>query len=245
MGQVPKNKTKAPYLIIGNGRLSAHLGHYFKQLSIPYLHWWRECEKDLQSQVVQADKILVLINDDAIEKFVQENQLHNKSQIWIHCSGSLSTLLADSVHPLMTFSDTFYDLETYRNILFVTESGRDSFSELFPELPNPHTSIPSHRKGFYHAWCSMAGNFTTILWQEFCKRLEQEFGINRQMTYPYINQITKNIQQDNSPLTGPLIRGDKKTLQIHLDCLLGDDFRDVYMAFVEVYQSRQKTGRQV
>ncbi len=245
MGQVLKNKEKTPYLIIGNGCLASHLSHYFKQLSIPYLHWSRECGKDLKSLIVQADIIIVLINDDAIEEFVQENRLQNKSQIWIHCSGSLSTPLADSVHPLMTFSDTFYDSETYRNILFVTESGRVSFSELFPELPNPYTSIPSHRKGFYHAWCSMAGNFTTILWQEFCRRLEQEFGINRQMIYPYLNQIAKNIQQDNSPLTGPLIRGDKKSLQIHQDCLLNDDFRDIYMAFVEVYQSRQKTGRQV
>ncbi|MCJ7801737.1 MAG: DUF2520 domain-containing protein [Candidatus Marinimicrobia bacterium] len=245
MGQVPKNKTKTSYLIIGNGRLATHLSYYFNQLSIPYLHWCRECGKDLKSLIVQADIILVLINDDAIEKFVQENRLQNKLQIWIHCSGSLSTPLADSVHPLMTFSDTFYDSETYRNILFITESGRASFPVLFPELPNPHTSIPSHRKGFYHAWCSMAGNFTTILWQEFFRRLEQEFGINRQMTYPYLNQITKNIQQDNSPLTGPLIRGDKKSLQIHQDCLLNDDFRGIYMAFVEVYQSRQKTGRQV
>ncbi|MCH7612140.1 MAG: DUF2520 domain-containing protein [Candidatus Marinimicrobia bacterium] len=245
MGQVPKNKTKIPYLIIGNGRLATHFGHYFKQLSVMYLHWWRGCEKDLQSQMLQVDKILVLINDDAIENFIQARRIPNKSQVWIHCSGALTTHLADSAHPLMTFSDTFYDMETYRNILFVTESGRASFTELFPELPNPHTSIPSNRKGFYHAWCSMAGNFTTILWQEFFTRLEQEFKISRQMTYPYLNQITKNLQQASSPLTGPLARGEINSLKIHQDNLIDDDFRRIYQAFVDVFLSRQKMGDRV
>ncbi len=245
MGQVPKNKAKIPYLLIGKGRLATHLAYYFKQLSVPYLQWWRGCEKSLRSQMLLVDKILVLISDDAIEEFIQANRLPNKSQVWIHCSGSLTTPLAESAHPLMTFSDSLYNLDTYRSLLFVTESGRASFRELFPTLPNPHVSIPSHRKQFYHAWCSMAGNFTTILWQEFFSRLEQEFKISRTLTYPYLNQITKNLQLSDSPLTGPLARGDMNTVNLQQESLKDDDFHSIYKAFADVYQSGQKIKDQL
>ncbi len=158
MRQVPGNKVKIPYLIIGNGRLATHLSHYFQQLSIPFLQWWRGCEQDFQSLMDQTAKILVLINDDAIEDFIHNNLITDNHHNWIHCSGLLAIPVAESAHPLMTFSDTLYDLETYQNTLFVTEIGKTSFPELFPELPNPHIAIPSGRKGFYHAWCSMAAD---------------------------------------------------------------------------------------
>lgn len=237
MRQVPQENTEIPFLIIGRGQLARHFCHYFALLSIPYRQWWRGSGHPLPPFLDRAAKILVLINDDAIEEFIRENRFPNPNQVWIHCSGLLTTGLAESAHPLMTFADTLYDLSIYQQVLFVTESGRGSFPELFPELPNPHTAIPSHLKGFYHAWCSLAGNFTTLLWREFFQRLEQKTGIDRHLIYPYLNQVAHNIQQTNLALTGPLSRRDKKTIQTHLESLKNDDFLDAYQVFVEIYQA--------
>lgn len=241
MRQVPDYSKNIPYLIVGNGRLASHFRHYFEYLSIPHLNWWRGCDKNLQTQIAQTNKIIVLINDDAIVNFIQKHRVPDGNQIWIHCSGLISTALAESAHPLMTFSMDLYDVNTYQEILFVTESGRTSFPKLFPELPNPYMAIPAKQKGFYHAWCSMAGNFTTILWQEFSRRMKREFGMTRQMIYPYLKQITVNLQADTPSLTGPLTRGDWKTVKTHLESIADDDFQGIYKAFINVYLAQKKS----
>lgn len=113
-------------------------------------------------------KILVLIKDDEIEKFISEKKsgiLQDK--IFVHFSGLLSIPDAESVHPLITFGENLYDPVTYSKITFITEAGRKSFRELFPELSNPSFQIPAEHKALYHAYCVMSGNFTTILWKSF------------------------------------------------------------------------------
>ena len=241
MGQVPESKCKRPYLIVGNGRLSNHFRHYFNLLHIPYWHWWRQCGKPFESFYDVSDRILVLISDGAIEDFIREHR-SSGSKIWIHCSGALSTPLADSAHPLMTFTDELYELDTYREIPFICEKGRRSFVELFPELNNPHYVIPSDWKPLYHAWCVMSGNFTTLLWQRFFDVLEDQFGISRQIAYPYLKQISMNLQASQIPLTGPLARNDRATIQKNLESLADEPFRQVYQAFVSAYQSLQHSS---
>jgi len=238
MGQVPQRDQPYLYLIVGNGRIARHFHRYFQLLSIPHLHWWRGQEKDISPLLKRVNKVLVLIKDDNIEKFIQEHPDKITDQnYWIHCSGLLTTPLAESAHPLMTFADELYDLAWYEKIPFVTEIGRKSFPELFPELSNPHVSIPPEQKQYYHAWCSMAGNFTTILWQEFLKILEEKFQMKREMAFPYIEQIIRNIKAEQNPLTGPLAREDWLTVKKHRDSLENNAFSDVYEAFVNVYRS--------
>ncbi|NQV15790.1 DUF2520 domain-containing protein [bacterium] len=242
MRQVPGENVITPYLIIGNGRLASHISYYFQLLEIPFLRWWRDSGFDLGQLISKSSKALVLISDDAIEPFIRQNQQTNNTLLWIHCSGLLDTPLAHSAHPLMTFSDSLYGLETYKKTPFVTVAGATSFPGLFPELSNPFTEIPAGQKAFYHAWCSLAGNSTSMLWQELFSRMEQELGISREMLYPFLNQTVKNLQQSKAALTGPLTRGDEKSIQAHQSSLKNDPFLNVYRAFISVYQSSQKTG---
>ena len=238
MRQVPQFERPYPYLIIGNGRLARHFRYYFTLLSVPHLHWSRGSGEEISPQLAKAEKVLVLISDDSIERFIEDHQEEGNTQhCWIHCSGMLSTPLAESAHPLMTFASSLYDLLTYQSIPFVTEEGRKSFPELFPELNNPHVAISSKQKNYYHAWCSMAGNFTTILWQEFLKRLENEFHIDKELAFPYMNQVMRNIKCDENSITGPLARGDWMTVKKHQESLTNDAFRSVYEAFINIYKS--------
>ena len=240
MGQVPK-QGEIPYLIIGNGRLAKHIAHYFDLSGIPYLNWHRKSDESLSSLISQTKKILVLINDDEIENFISQNNKDFEHKTWIHCSGLLSTPLAESAHPLMTFSNFLYDLDTYKSIPFITEKGRENFHDLFPELANINFPIKSELKPLYHAWCVMSGNFTTILWSRFFEMFEKQFGINKEYTFPYLSKISKNLMINESPLTGPLARGDKKVIEKNLLALKDEPFAEIYRAFVNTHNKMKES----
>jgi len=240
VGQVPA-ADKIPYQIVGNGRLAKHIIHYFQLLGIKFGHWHRQSNIEFDKAAVNVSKILLLIPDDAIEEFIQLHKSQTSNNVtWIHFSGALSLPMAESAHPLMTFTHQPYDKETYADIPFVTETGRKTFTELFPELPNNSYQVSPNFKTLYHAWCSMAGNFTTILWSEFFKRLENDFNIPREAAYPYLQQITSNITTHADPVTGPLSRGDHYTINKHIASLEDDEFIKIYKAFVGVYESKNK-----
>ena len=243
MGQVPEAAEIRPYLIVGNGRLAGHITHYFSLLKIPFWHWHRECSTPFEKLCKKSSKILVLIKDDAIESFINTYFAKEKGEkLWIHCSGILTSFLAQSAHPLMTFTPKLYDLETYKKIPFITEKERLNFKELFPELQNPNFSIPSELKPLYHAWCSMSGNFSTLLWGRFFEMLESKFDLPRHVSFPYLEKITGNLVHSNNPLTGPLIRNDTSVIEKHLLSLGDDPFAGVYRAFVKTYKLLQKRG---
>jgi 2-dehydropantoate 2-reductase len=242
VGQVPKKNTSS-YLLIGNGRLAKHLATYFTLSGITCLTWSRSSHKSLPKLISSSQKIIVLINDDEIENFILQNRKGFEDKIWIHCSGLLSFPFAESAHPLMTFTDELYDLKFYKQIPFITEKGKIPFNVLLPELQNPSFQIEQEQKPYYHAWCVISGNFTTLLWGRFFKILEDEFEISRRYAFPYLNMIGKNLTMNDDPLTGPLIRKDKKVIRKNLTALkLKDDpFFLIYKSFVETYKKMNKS----
>ncbi len=235
----------ADYLIVGDGKTAKHISYYFELLDIPFNSWNRKISVSFNEGLKDESKVLLLISDDQIEKFIETNNPQTKREItWIHFAGALSTELAESAHPLMTFHDTLYDLETYKSISFVTEKGRKNFKELFPELSNKSFEIESSQKSLYHAWCSIAGNFTSILWSEFFERLENEFHIPEDAAFSYLKRITENIMKNPNAVTGPIIRGDKKTINKHLNALKDDEFLKVYESFLSTKSATSKVSEQ-
>jgi predicted short-subunit dehydrogenase-like oxidoreductase (DUF2520 family) len=223
------------YLIVGNGKLSKHFQYLFANKNISFKLWFRGSNESFESVCIEAEKILVLIKDDEILSFIEENKpLVDQKKIWIHCSGMLSTPLAESAHPLMTFNEKLFDSKEYDSIPFITEKNRSTFLELFPDLINPNFQIDSNDKILYHAFSVMSGNFTTILWKSFFNFLASR-DIPHSTAYNYLNRIVNNLQNDNSPLTGPIQRNDVNTIYKHLEALENNPFRNVYISFLEVY----------
>lgn len=243
MGQVPNNKSK--YIIVGKGRLARHFIHYFTLLEIPHIQFTRNSNLSFSDVAANVDKILVLIKDDFIEEFIYSNRNNvSNDKIWIHCSGILSTELAESAHPLASFSDSLFDLEFYKSIPFAIEKGRTSFKKLFPELPNPSFEVDKELKAFYHTMCSITGNFTTILWQNFFKFIEENLHnlpdgsqVEKSFAYPYLKSVMFNLMNSDDPLTGPLKRNDTKTIQKHLEQLHNTPLKDVYESFIKLYDN--------
>ncbi len=223
------------YLLIGTGRLATHLSFYFDNQKIDYLKWNRNSNISFDMVLQKADIILIAISDDAIESFINVFLKNSKNKIIVHFSGNLSLQGIESTHPLMTFGDKFYSEEFYETIPFITEKGKCSFSEIFPELPNPNYQINQEDKSLYHAWCSIAGNFTTLLWKTFENRLTNNFSIPREVMIPYLNKITENIIGSKNPLTGPFARKDFAVIEKHKQALENDLFLGIYNKFYDYY----------
>jgi predicted short-subunit dehydrogenase-like oxidoreductase (DUF2520 family) len=233
VGQVPSEH--APYLLVGGGRLSRHLQHYFDLEGLRWRPWSRSQGQPFEQAARGVRAILLLIADDAIEGFL-ERHADPAGPPWVHCSGSLSTPLASGFHPLMTFGDDLYGHAVYRQMTFVGERGGRPFREIFPGLANPHFEIDPADRPLYHALCAMAGNFTTLLWQRAFDLFEQRLELPRAALYPFLERVTDNLQRSEAPLTGPLARGDERTIARHLASLDGDPFRPVYASFVEAHR---------
>ena len=236
MRQVPGKKINHPYLIVGNGKLASHFHHYFNLLGIEHHQWYRQSTFSFQSLFDQSEKVLVLINDDAIPAFVQKNRPAGDSKIWVHCSGLLSLPSVESAHPLFSFSNQLYDLNTYKKIPFAVENSNRSFNEIFPEFDNPHFALPSLLKPLYHAWCVMSGNFSTILWERFFSFLKQELHQPQSIASPYFESIRNNLKNEQKPLTGPFTRKDSLTIEKHIKALSKEPFLEVYKAFDSIFK---------
>ena len=240
MGQVPASTA---YLIAGGGRMARHFAHYLDLESIPFTTWTRsEGAAALQSKAEMASRVLLLISDDAIEAFHSEHSyLHRRT--CVHFSGARSFPRIYGAHPLMTFSERLYDLETYRSIPFVVERGRPPMAELLPGLVNPAFAIDAATKPLYHALCAMAGNFSVLLWEKAFRDFEENLGLPKEALIPYLRQISDNLtlsDPEESVLTGPLKRNDARTIERHLTVLKDDAYADVYRAFVHAYQGGQR-----
>lgn len=223
------------YGIIGNGRMAKHFAHYLSLLGIAHRQWHRGQDNEhLVSLANNCSPILLLINDDAISTFIEQHPCLN-GHLLVHFSGNLTTSLAYGTHPLFTFSEKMYSLESYQTVPFSCEKNAPPFEVLLPGLSNPHFVISEVDKSFYHAMCVLSGNFTVLLWQKYFCELEEKLQIPKQYAYPYLQQVMKNIVEDpEKALTGPLMRGDVKTIEEHLTALEADPYQKVYRAFLEI-----------
>ncbi len=236
MGQVPQQ-----YTIIGAGRVARHMCQYFNLLGIAYQQWSRQSPIfELEQYVQHSQRVLILISDSAIEKFILEHPcLANKTLI--HFSGSLQTKYAYACHPLMTFTESLYDLARYQQIPFILERGGPIFNDLLPELNNPHYFIDAEKKALYHALCVVSGNFSTLLWQRCFNLFEQQLDMPAAILQPYLQQITENLMtQPHRALTGPLARGDLVTMQKNLNALQATELQDLYRSFIKSFSPQHK-----
>lgn len=249
MGQVPFDATKngvfTSYLLIGNGRVGRHLSRYFDLESIPYQSWSRKEDiGHLRTRSENSSHILLAISDPAIEAFYRAHDFFRGKTV-VHFSGALAIPGIAGAHPLMSFADELYDLETYRRIPFVVESGWNP-SEVLPRLTNPVHTIDPENKALYHALCAMSGNFTVLLWEKTFREFESELGLPKSVLLPYLERVVQNLARSplgKSVLTGPLARGDREMVERHVSELNGDPYAGVYRAFVDAHDREKGTQK--
>ena len=224
--------------IVGNGNLARHLAHYFRLAGLDVATWSRQAEREsgleLAEAIGAAPIVLLLISDDAIASFAGSRPELDR-RILVHCSGTLTIPPVVGVHPLMTFGPGLLPLETYQKVPFVGETGRRGFRDLFPTLPNPSYAIDAADKARYHAMVSLAGGLTPLLWERLFVLLAEDLGLPRVVAIPYFDAVAERCR---GPLpfvgTGPVARGDRETVALHLAALAADPLHSAYLAFIRV-----------
>ena len=237
--QVPNQK----YTIIGDGKVAKHFAHYFTLVGIEFNTWNRkQSALSLQKSVGITDISLLLISDDEIELFINQNSCLAQTHL-IHFSGSLTISNAIGCHPLMTFGNELYDLNTYTSFPFVCDNGVD-FNKRFPQLTNQFFNIDNNNKTYYHALCVIAGNLTQTLMREASDQLSNELKLPTDILFPYLLQNTKNyISDPKNSATGPLQRGDFTVINKHLQAMKDKPLRDIYISFLELSNTFKELKR--
>lgn len=239
------------YILIGNGRVSKHLAYYLEQKNLPYSNWhykdnitledFLTKQKQIYNLTNDQLRVFILIKDSAIEQLYLNHPCLNKIEHIFHCSGALSIDNIITLHPLMTFSDNLFDLDTYEALSFVTDQNNINKPNLLPGLCNKIFYIPKDKQAYYHALCVCIGNFAQILWQEATRELSDKLDIPRDIANLYITNITQNfITNPKGCLTGPLARDDKETIMKNISALEINNslLLDTYRNFCELYNKK-------
>ncbi len=223
-------------LLIGNGHVAQHLGYYLKLKNIPFQTWNRkQPSSDLELRLKWATHVWLAVSDAAIEDL---SKLALKGQLWVHFSGRVVCDQTLALHPLMTFGDELYDLETYQSIPFVADRELGALNPL-PGLKNPIQFVEPRLRSLYHAYCSLTNNLTYLLWQELQERFSLDLALPRESLEPIILQTAKNAVASNNRFTGPVSRREWATVTEHLKALSEKpELQDMYLAYLNLARKR-------
>jgi predicted short-subunit dehydrogenase-like oxidoreductase (DUF2520 family) len=224
---------QATVLIIGSGKLSKHLTHWFnlhKNHPHKLLTWDRHQDPlTIHKYVLQATHIWLAISDSAIIPVYEKYILGHDATV-VHFSGALHDDRLISAHPLMSFTDALYDDDFYSKIHFAL-TGSPNLSEALPGFNNSYFELEASAKPFYHALCVVAGNFPQMLWSEVLKQAESK-KIPMKAFDIYIAQIAKNfVTLHDQAVTGPFVRKDLTTIDKNIQALAGTALQPVYQTF--------------
>lgn len=189
----------------------------------------------------KSDVAVISVPDKSLNKVVKrcnEFNLDLSDKILFHTSGiETSELFKDlnvnirnigSFHPLQTFNIITYN-NTYilNNIYYGIEGGSNAikyFIECCKDLKSKYLIIPRNKKPLYHCLCVMASNFLVSHYNiisKLSKKIKTGLNKNLDAFKPIVLTTIDNIfnQGTENALTGPFVRGDSKTIDLHLKYL--------------------------
>ncbi|MFN8845353.1 MAG: DUF2520 domain-containing protein [Bdellovibrionales bacterium] len=218
-------------LLVGSGRLSRHIGFYLKNTYTPFLVWSRKSTLAFEKALQETDLVLLAISDDALSPFYDEHLKDFKGQV-VHFSGANSDSRMKSCHPLMSFTQELLPETLYPQIAFA-ESEPGIFKQVFPQWKNPTFVIRAKDRALYHACAVLMASGTQSLWLKTLQQMNS-LGVPHDAVVPYLNRITLQFcKQSQSAMTGPWVRGDKKTVEAHLKALTKTDLLSLYQELMK------------
>lgn len=188
-----------------------------------------------------ADITFITTPDDLIEslcsKLVSVGHLKEKS-IVLHCSGALSSTVLNtakskhcfvaSVHPVRSFADPISSVKHYRGTFCSLEGDLEATEKLknmFEEIGSITYFINGQKKSIYHAAGAFASNYIATLSKMALDCLKEAgipddvaFELTMNLMSDTLNNL-KETQSSEKALTGPLKRGDLKTIEKHIAVL--------------------------
>jgi|GEM_PF-1115405 len=209
-----------------------------------------EALAELDRKLLACPTIWILVSDSAIASVRDQVVARLRTlgrdpneKTFIHSSAATPVGGMRTVHPLMTFGEELYSREVYERIPLVTFSDEgapslSSSSPSSPELPlptqNPRLTLPASRRALYHACAVMMSNFPILLWSEVTRLANRELAASPSLFDPILKQTLDNFTRlRERALTGPIVRGDRATIEKNLAAIEGTPLHSLYHTFLE------------
>jgi predicted short-subunit dehydrogenase-like oxidoreductase (DUF2520 family) len=195
-----------------------------------------------------ADLVFITTPDDTIASVATAIQWHREQSV-VHCSGALSADILEpakklgaqvgSFHPLQAFASVKQAIEDIPGSTFALEAEEpllNTLKDITTALDGHWIKLKASDKVVYHAAAVIACNYLVTL-VKLATDLWQSFDISQSQAtralLPLIRGTIHNIDAVGIPqcLTGPIARGDIKTIEKHFKAL-----QQVAPALVSIYQ---------
>ncbi len=187
-----------------------------------------------------AQIVFLTTPDDVIQSICADIARHggfDKGSVVVHCSGALGSQILSaardcqamvaSVHPLQSFASATQAEQMLPGSYWAVEGDKSALvtlRRLVEDLGGICLEIGSGQKTLYHAAAVVASNYLVAL-LDVALALNRQAGIAPEISFkallPLIEGTLKNIGAKGIPeaLTGPIARGDVKTVHSHLTAI--------------------------
>lgn len=201
-------------------------------------------------ELPQSDVTWITCNDDSISQVVYDlGLLQNlkRGSFVIHCSGVLSSSILEplraqgcyvaSFHPPKSFQAGKPEKNAFADLVCIVEGDQPACQWLqstFTQLGAQLLTIEPNEKPAYHAAAVIASNYLVTL-AHHSQQLLLQTGLHESEAKKIISQLMQssliNLQQKEhipEALTGPLARGDLRTISKHLQAIKSKEINDLY-----------------
>ena len=246
---------QAGHRLVGVHTRSESSYHRFCQ----YLKWERV---PIEEWIQEVEVLFITTQDGMIRSAVEEltsRKLFEPGQIWVHCSGSMSSraLQVDtnlplkylSLHPLQSFANIDQAIELLKGTHFGIEGDVEEFgAELVAQLGGIPHRLNREGKPLYHAGAVIASNYLVTL-AGLAVRLFEQAGIQKEEALesllPLMEGTLHNLGKVGLPqaLTGPIARGDVEVIRSHLKQMplkIEPVYRTLGMVTLEMGQAKKE-----
>jgi predicted short-subunit dehydrogenase-like oxidoreductase (DUF2520 family) len=199
--------------------------------------------------------VIIAVRDDVVKDVVRQlvqNHRNYHGFVFFHTSGMLSSAVlkplrkrgaaVGSFHPLQTFPKRLGETKNLKGIWIALEGDRRACQIgklLAKKIGAQSFIIRAQQKKFYHIAAVFASNyFVTLLSAVETLGAEAKLPERKviEIFEPLIKQTLNNVKQYGaaSALTGPIKRGDIRTVEQHISALAGKKNRDTLALYASL-----------
>lgn len=202
------------------------------------------CEvADIDRLMNDSDVVFITTSDNAIEsvaELIAARDIHVEEKTFVHMSGALTSEELSalktkganicSMHPLQTFSNIDKAVEDLKTAYFSIEGDETIPLALVERMGNPYFTLTKDQKNKYHLSACIFSNYLCTL-MNYGSRMLKDIGIDEKnglkAMKPLVEATLSNIMLKGTKeaLTGPIQRGDTKTIARHMNELEGLDLK--------------------
>jgi len=195
---------------------------------------------DIWKAAAESRVVLLTVPDDALAGVAEElaaQEMDRNRVVFLHTSGLLSSHILEalarqgahtgSLHPMQSFAGKQPVPRHFKAIYFGIEgdaAARSMAQQIARDLGGLPVTIDPENKPLYHTACSIASNLLVPLFQAALSLLQStdiKHPHKQDLLLPLAQGTLHNVKKfdTEAALTGPLVRGDIKTVRHHIEVL--------------------------